>query len=90
MQRGSIGKSTLNESGVISIFGPFVVRPLDSAKTIVLLVYEFKLQVAIRLEAHLQKKIWGIMQRILYQRVRPSEWQTFAKDVSKIWKYPSM
>jgi hypothetical protein len=55
-----------SESGVqvVSIFGPFVVRPLDSPKTVVLLVYEFKLQVAIGLEAHLQKKNWGIMQRI--------------------------
>jgi hypothetical protein len=45
------------------MFGPFVVRPLDSPKTAVLLVYE--LQVAIGLEAHLQvqKKNWGIMER---------------------------
>jgi hypothetical protein len=44
------------------MFGPFVVRPLDSPKAAVLLVYE--LQVAIGLEAHLQvpKKDWGIME----------------------------
>jgi hypothetical protein len=55
-----MGESTLNESGVVSMFGPFVVGPLDSPKTAVLLVYE--LQVAIGLEAHLQvqKKNWGI------------------------------
>jgi hypothetical protein len=41
------------------MFGPFVARPLDSPKTAVLLVYE--LQVSLRLEAHLQKKNWGIL-----------------------------
>jgi hypothetical protein len=48
-----MGEPTLNESGVVSI-GLFVVRPLDSPKTAVLLVYE--LQVSLGLEPHLQKK----------------------------------
>jgi hypothetical protein len=57
-----MGESTLNESGVVSMFGPLSRRQTFriARKTAVLLVYE--LQVAIGLEAHLQKKNWGIME----------------------------